>query len=82
MAMPKQKRMNFFVPYSLYQEINEIISFSNISKSDFARDALREYIKKIKKQQLKEQLKESYLAKSKLNIKISKDFEYVDTENI
>jgi len=82
MAAPEQKRMNFFIPSSLFEEIKRIISPTNTSQSDFIRTALNEYINKIKKQQLEGELKEGYLAKAKLNLKICKDFEYVDGENI
>ena len=82
MATVRQKRMNFFIPLSLYQEINQIISPTNTSQSDFIRTALNERVNKLKKLQLEVELKDGYLAKAKLNLKICKDFEYVDEENI
>ncbi len=82
MSTTTQKRMNFFIPSSLFEEIQRIISSAKTSQSDFARTALREHVDKIKKQKLEERLREGYLAKAKLNLKISKDFAYVDSENI
>ncbi len=82
MATPEQKRMNLFIPSSLFEEIKRIISPTNTSQSDFVRTALNEHVNKIKLQQLEEELKEGYIAKAKLNLKICEDFKHVDGENI
>jgi hypothetical protein len=46
------------------------------------RKIIRPGNKRIKKQRLEEELTEGYRAKAKLNLKISKDFKYVDGKNI
>jgi len=82
MKQVSQKRMNFFLPLSKFEEMEQIISPTATSQSDFIRIALDEYIDKINKQQLEEELKEGYLAKAKLDLKICEDFKHVDSENI
>ncbi|HUU36979.1 MAG TPA: hypothetical protein VMW46_02100 [Candidatus Desulfaltia sp.] len=50
--------------------------------SHFIREAVDDYIARIKREKLEEELKQGYLAKSKLNIEICREFEPVDGENV
>ena len=82
MSQLKQKRINFLMPKNLINEMMQLIASLNITQSDFIREAIKKHIERIKKQRLEEELTEGYRAKAKLNLKISKDFKYVDGKNI
>lgn len=70
------------MPKNLINEMMQLIASLNITQSDFIREAIKKHIERIKKQRLEEELTEGYRAKAKLNLKISKDFKYVDGKNI
>ncbi len=60
MAQLKQKRMNFFISSSQFEEMKRIMSPTKTSQSEILRTALDEYINKINKQRLEEKLEEGY----------------------
>jgi len=60
MAQLKQKRMNFFISFSQFEEMKRIMSPTKTSQSEILRTALDEYINKINKQRLEEKLEEGY----------------------
>lgn len=82
MSKSDQKRMNFLMSNNQLDEMTQLRTSLNITQSDFIREALKKHIERLKKQRLEEELAEGYKAKAKLNLKISKDFRYVDGENI
>ena len=82
MSKSDQKRMNFLMPKNQLDEMTQLITSLNTTQSDFIREALKRHIESLKKQRLEEELVEGYKAKAKLNLRISKDFRYVDGENI
>ncbi len=82
MSKSDQKRMNFLISKNQLDEMTQLITSLNTTQSDFIREALKKHIERLKKQRLEEELVEGYKAKAKLNLKICKDFRYVDGENI
>lgn len=82
MAHMSKKRINFDLPYTKYSEIKQLMAEKDMKQTNFIREALEEYIKKIKREKLEEELKEGYLAKANLNRKICEEFKHADEENI
>lgn len=82
MLKSDQKRMNFMMSKNQLDEMAHLITSLNMTQSDFIREALKKHIESLKKQRLEQELAEGYKAKAKLNLKICKDFKYVDGENI
>ena len=82
--MPRSQmgRINLDLSSIQYEEMTRLMAEKGMKLSHFIREAVDDYIAKIKREKLEEKLKQGYLAKSKLNIETCKEFEPVDGENI
>lgn len=75
-------RKNVVFPADLLARMVEFTRGEGRNFSEFVRKSIEERIERIEKERLCAALEEGYRAKSELNLKISKDFEHVDGENI
>jgi len=82
MPRTQMRRINLDLSSIQYKEITRLMAEKGMKLSHFIREAVDDYIAKIKREKLEEKLKQGYLAKSKLNIETCKEFEPVDGENI
>jgi len=82
MPRTQMRRINLDLSSIQYEEITRLMAEKGMKLSHFIREAVDDYIAKIKREKLEEKLKQGYLAKSKLNIETCKEFEPVDGENI
>lgn len=82
MPRTQMRRINLDLSSVQYEEITRLMAEKGMKLSHFIREAVNDYIAKIKREELEEKLKQGYLAKSKLNIEICREFEPVDGENV
>ena len=82
MPRTQMRRINLDLSSIQYEEMTRLMAEKGMKLSHFIREAVDDYIAKIKREKLEEKLKQGYLAKSKLNIETCKEFEPVDGENI
>ncbi|HCS48089.1 MAG: hypothetical protein A2V45_06500 [Candidatus Aminicenantes bacterium RBG_19FT_COMBO_58_17] len=82
MPRSQMRRINLDLSSIQYEEMTRLMAEKGMKLSHFIREAVDDYIAKIKREKLEEKLKQGYLAKSKLNIETCKEFEPVDGENI
>ena len=76
--MPDVKKILIAVSNSIN---NDIVYFSKtlkISKSEFVRSALNDYIKKLKRAEIEEKLKQGYVQMSDINLTLAEM--YLDAE--
>ena len=82
MPRSQMRRINLDLSSIQYEEMTRLMAEKGMKLSHFIREAVDDYIAKIKREKLEEKLKQGYLAKSKLTIETCKEFEPVDGENI
>jgi len=82
MPNTQMRRINLDISSLQYEEITRLMAEKGMKLSHFIREAVDDYIARIKREKLEEELKQGYLAKSKLNIEICREFEPVDGENV
>jgi metal-responsive CopG/Arc/MetJ family transcriptional regulator len=82
MPRTQMRRINLDLSSIQYEEMTRLMAEKGMKLSHFIREAVDDYIAKIKREKLEEKLKQGYLAKSKLNIETCKEFEPVDGENV
>lgn len=82
MASSRMRRITLDISSVQYEEVTRLMTEKGLKLSHFIREAVNEYIAKIKREELEEKLKQGYLAKSRLNIETCKEFEPVDGENL
>lgn len=82
MLKEKTKRVILSIPAPLLECSDEMASRLNVSRSELIREAVREYIKKVSAASLKKRLAEGYRANASLLKQVSKEFKFVDAENL
>jgi len=82
MPRTQMRRINLDLSSIQYEEMTRLMAEKGMKLSHFIREAVDNYIAKIKREELEEKLKQGYLAKSKLNIETCKEFEPLDGENV
>ncbi len=78
----QMRRINLDISSIQYEEMTRVMAEKGMKLSHLIREAVDDYIAKIKREELEEKLKQGYLAKSRLNIETCKEFEPVDGENV
>jgi metal-responsive CopG/Arc/MetJ family transcriptional regulator len=76
------RRINLDLSSIQYEEMTRLMAEKGMKLSHFVREAVDEYIAKIKREELEEKLKQGYLAKAKLNRETCREFESVNGENL
>jgi predicted DNA-binding protein len=75
-------RKNICFPHNILEETKKISKGININFSYLVREAIKEYIEKVRMEILKKELIEQGKDTAKLNLKICDDFKYAAGENI
>ena len=76
----KKERLSFFVNADLAKKLNEFSEKSNLSLSDIAREALKNYLEKIEKEKTEKELEDGYKANYEYYLKSQSEWEYADRE--
>ena len=82
MPRTQMRRINLDLSSIQYEEMTRLMAEKGMKLSHLIREAVDDYIAKIKRENLEEKLKQGYLAKSKLNIETCTEFEPLDGENV
>jgi len=69
-------------PDALYQETQRTVAELSIKRSALIRDAVSEYLRRLRHRKLARELAEGYRANAELNRTVSDEFKYVDAENV
>lgn len=77
--MAQTKRIMISLPNTLLQEVDGIVSQEKVNRSQLIRDAMRLYIKEMKKREIRERLQSGYVEMSKINLCLAN--EAVEAEN-
>ena len=78
--MSNHKKILLTVPGELISEIDNLISDSDITRSEFMREGLRFYIHEVKKRRLREQMEKGYREMGAVNLEIAE--ESLQTDNL
>jgi metal-responsive CopG/Arc/MetJ family transcriptional regulator len=79
-AAAKAKKITVDIPWSLYEEAEELIKERQITTSMFVREAMERHLKSIKRRKLERELAEGYVANADVGDQIHNEFEFVDAE--
>lgn len=69
--MPEVKKILISVPETLLQEVDDLVSCENLSRSRLIQRAVMFYIKEQKKARLYEQMKNGYREMADINLKLA-----------
>ena len=78
----KEVRLNVQISSELKARLSHLSGFQGKKISALVRESIEEKLDKIEKKMFEEEMKSAYLALAQENLKISEDFEYVDSENL
>lgn len=76
----KKERLSFFVNADLAKKLSELSEESNLSLSDIAREALKNYLEKIEKEKTEKELEDGYKANYDYYLKSQSEWDYADKE--
>ncbi len=78
----KQVRLNVQISSELKDQLLQTSALQGKKVSVLVRESIEEHLKEIDKKMLEEKMKRAYLDMAHENLRISKDFEWVDAENL
>jgi len=78
----KNVRLNIQIPFELKNKLSHISASEGKKVSVLVRESIELRIKQIEKKIFEENMKRAYLDLVQENKEISKDFKYVDAENL
>ena len=79
---PKKARLNIQISSELKGKLFQLSALQGKKVSVLVREFIEEKIKQTEKKMFEEQMKYAYLDLAQENLKISKDFEHIDAENL
>ncbi len=78
----KKVRLNVQIPFELKDKLNWASTIEGKKMSVLVRESIEQELRRIEKKVFEEKMKNAYLDLAQENLKISKDFEYSDAENL
>ena len=79
---PKKARLNIQISSELKSKLFQVSALQGNKVSVLVRESIEEKIKQTEKKMFEEEMKHAYLDLGQENLKISKDFEHIDAENL
>ncbi len=79
---PKKARLNIQISSELKSKLFQVSALQGKKVSVWVRESIEEKIKQTEKKMFEEEMKHAYLDMAQENLKISKDFEHIDAENL
>jgi predicted DNA-binding protein len=79
---PKKARLNIQISSKLKSRLFQVSALQGKKVSVLVRESIEEKIKQTEKKMFEEEMKHAYLDLAQENLKISKDFEHIDAENL
>jgi predicted DNA-binding protein len=79
---PKKARLNIQISSELKSKLFQVSALQGKKVSVLVRESIEEKIKQTEKKMFEEEMKHAYLDLAQENLKISKDFEHIDAENL
>ncbi len=78
----KKARLNVQISSELKDKLNWASTIEGKKMSVLVRESIEQELRRIEKKVFEEKMKNAYLDLAQENLKISKDFEYSDAENL
>jgi len=75
-------RLNIQISPELKHKLAEVSKMEGKNISVLVRESIEENLKQIQRKAFEEKMKQAYLDLAQENLDVSKDFKYVDTENL
>lgn len=69
--MPETKKIMISLPDNLLEQVDFIASTEKKNRSEFIREAMKQYIRERKKLDMKEKMKKGYLEMAKINTSLA-----------
>ena len=66
--MSSLRKILISLPDNLLKEVDYIVSAGKINRSEFVREAMKSYIREIKKHELRDKMKKGYQEMAEINI--------------
>ena len=76
----KDARINFITSTELDQKIASVASEIGVTKSEFIREAVKEYISRVEKERLRTELEAGYKANYAFDAQLNEEWEVADAE--
>jgi CopG family transcriptional regulator/antitoxin EndoAI len=74
------KKIMISLPDNLLKEVDYIVSTEKINRSEFVREAMKLYIREIRKIEMRENMKNGYQEMAEINIKLAEMCVEIDNE--
>ncbi|AUS98214.1 CopG family transcriptional regulator [Clostridium thermosuccinogenes] len=78
--MAELKKIMISLPDNLLKEVDYIVSTEKINRSEFVREAMKLYIREIRKIEMRENMKNGYQEMAEINIKLAEMCVEIDNE--
>ena len=78
----KKVRLNVQISSELKNKLSQLSALQGKKVSAFVRESIEEKVEQIEEKIFKEKMKRAYQELTEENLKVSKDFKYVDSENL
>ena len=69
--MAELRKILISLPDNLLKEVDDIVSIGNINRSQFVREAMKRYIREIRKIETRDSMKKGYEEMAEINIKLA-----------
>lgn len=78
--MAELKKILISLPDNLLKEVDYIVSTEKINRSEFVREAMKLYIREIRKIEMRDNMKNGYQEMAEINIKLAEMCVEIDNE--
>lgn len=78
--MAELKKILISLPDNLLKEVDYIVSNEKINRSEFVREAMKLYIREIRKIEMRDKMKKGYQEMAEINIKLAEMCVEIDNE--
>ena len=78
----KKVRLNVQISSELKNKLSQLSALQGKKVSALVRESIEEKVEQIEEKIFKEKMKRAYQELTEENLKVSKDFKYVDLENL
>lgn len=78
--MAEIRKILISLPDNLLKEVDYIVSTEKINRSEFVREAMKLYIREIRKIEMRDKMKKGYQEMAEINIKLAEMCVEIDNE--
>lgn len=71
--MKRTKRIMISLPQNLLREVDGVVELERKTRSEFIREAMKQYLQEREKRQIRERLQEGYMEMARLNLYLANE---------